>query len=399
MMRSAREAPKVCKIQQVPTSKGRRSPVAAMSSSPIRRSETVARTFAFCFLPFDLLFCFLVSAYGLLPTAFCFGRQPAAVEQDAPLPGDWAPELLDAILSSPNPDASEALYRAAFAAGPGIVPQLEAALKDDRTAEFAAQTLAFIGGGKALEVLAKLVEDPRDLDLRRFCYGALGEFESPEAGQALLKAVKRADAEPDRTVTEAAILALTVRSDMTLIPSLRQAQEKIKDIVIRDDLDNALEVIQMRARYLASPEGKSAGSSVEQAVRSYFIPALEPVSTSAASKSESLPQRSGASNEHAGSAKNTAGASPTVRSESGVKVSTQNLTFSPDKTRALARVVFEDPSAMANYDIVLQKRYGNWTVASVWLGSEVQKPEAAPNPDRSGPKRNPHAKPKPRGSP
>jgi hypothetical protein len=49
------------------------------------------------------------------------------------------------------------------------------------------------------------------------------------------------------------------------------------------------------------------------------------------------------------------------------------LAFSPDKTRALARVTFEDPSAVANYDMVLQKRYGEWFVASVWLGGEREK--------------------------
>jgi hypothetical protein len=36
-------------------------------------------------------------------------------------------------------------------------------------------------------------------------------------------------------------------------------------------------------------------------------------------------------------------------------------------------VVFEDPTALANYDIVLQKQLGNWTIASVWLGSETEK--------------------------
>ena len=46
-----------------------------------------------------------------------------------------------------------ALFHASFAAGPDLVPFLEASLKDDRTAEFAAQSLAFIGGDKALKIL------------------------------------------------------------------------------------------------------------------------------------------------------------------------------------------------------------------------------------------------------
>src|SRR5271157_522018 len=62
--------------------------------------------------------------------------QEAQQPDEVVLPGDWAPELLDAILSSPNADARDSLLDAAFAAGPALVPQLEAALKDDRTAEF-----------------------------------------------------------------------------------------------------------------------------------------------------------------------------------------------------------------------------------------------------------------------
>jgi hypothetical protein len=59
-------------------------------------------------------------------------------------------------------------------------------------------------------------------------------------------------------------------------------------------------------------------------------------------------------------------------------VEIQNLTFSPDRQRALAAVTFEDPSAVARYDFVLQKRLGNWVVASVWLGAETEKPGATP---------------------
>jgi len=36
-------------------------------------------------------------------------------------------------------------------------------------------------------------------------------------------------------------------------------------------------------------------------------------------------------------------------------------------------VVFQDPSALANYDMVLQKQYGDWIIASVWLGEETEK--------------------------
>ena len=130
--------------------------------------------------------------------------EPGSAENDeTPLPADWAPELLDAMLSSPNSEGRDALLDAAFAAGPAVVPQLEAALKDDRTVEFAAQSLAYVGGPKALAILSKLVSDPRDLDLRRFYYGALGEFQVPEAAKVLFYALERADEEPDRTVTEA----------------------------------------------------------------------------------------------------------------------------------------------------------------------------------------------------
>jgi hypothetical protein len=63
-----------------------------------------------------------------------------------------------------------------------------------------------------------------------------------------------------------------------------------------------------------------------------------------------------------------------------ISVDVRNVTFSPDRSRALARVVFEDPTAMAYYDFILQKRYGDWTIASVWLGPEVEKPGAKVTP-------------------
>lgn len=291
-------------------------------------------------------------------------------DDDAVIPGDWAPELLDAILSSPNPAARQALQDAAFAAGPGIVLQLEAALKDDRTAEFAAKSLALIGGNTALAILSKLVQDPRDLDLRRFFYGALGELRTPESTQILLNTLAGSDAEPDRTVTEAAIVALTIRPDLNLLSPLRQTETKIKDVVIHDDLDNAIQVIESRARYLDSPEGQSAGSSIERAVRTYFIPALEPSDT------PPRPVKPGAKNVRP---VKSAPARPPV-AQSDVSVEIHNLTFSPDKNRALAHVIFQDPLALANYDMVLQKTYGDWIIASVWLGEETEKAPQVPGP-------------------
>ena len=271
-----------------------------------------------------------------------------------PLPGDWAPELLDGILSSQNPAAGESLYDAAFAAGPGLIPQLQAALKDDRTAEFAAQALAFVGGDKAEQILEMLIADRRDLDLRRFYLGSLGEYPAPEIEQLLLNAVAKSDAEPDRTVTEAAIWALTVRSDPGLPAAIQRTESGIQDVVIRDDLDNARQVIQSRLKYLASSEGQNAGGSLEQAVRTYFIGALQ----------ESAPRpRGGAATSH------TAPESPAAA------VEVNQTVFSPDKTRALAHVTFQGSEASANYDIVLQKQIGDWKVVSVWEGAEPEEPE------------------------
>jgi hypothetical protein len=297
-------------------------------------------------------------------------ENPLAPEEQAEVapPSDWAAQLLDAIVSSPNPQAVQALHDASFAAGPAIVPYLEVSLKDDRTAEFAAQSLAYIGGEKALQALWALVADPRDLNLRRFYYSALAEFSAPEAIQTLLDVIKRSDTEPDRTVTEAAILALTVHSDPNLAAQLRKIEKEIQDVVIRADLENAIDIIELRARYLATPEGKSARSSIQNAVRSYFMPALQaappPPVPVAPSKT---------------TAKRITSPPPPL-----VKVDIQKLVFSPDKGRALAHVVFEDPTAQAFYDIVVQKQYGEWTVASVWLVEEVEKPQppAATKPRR-----------------
>jgi hypothetical protein len=290
---------------------------------------------------------------------------PAPDEADAPLRGDWGPELLDGILSSSNAEAQYALLRAAFAAGPSIVPQLTEALEDDRTAEFAAQSLAFIGGERALDTLWKLLSDTRDLNLRRFTYGALAEYDSPQATDVLFDVINKSDDEPDRTVTETAIIALTARTDPGVLARLHEAESKLQDVVIRDDLDNARAVVEARAKFLASPAGKNSNGSVESAVRTYFIPALEMPSAPPTSPASKIP---------AGKP-----AAPPARAERKpqVKVEVRDVTLSPDKNRALARVVFEDPTAQAYYDMVLQKRNGDWAIASVWLGPEVEKPEAA----------------------
>jgi len=270
-------------------------------------------------------------------------------------PGDWAPELLDAILTSSNSSAADSLYDAAFGAGPGIMPQLQAALRDDRTAEFAAQCLAYLGGEQAFKILAALINDSRNLDLRRFFLGSLGEYHTPEITRLLLDAVEKSDREPDRTVTEAAIWALTVRSDPALVPELRQAESKIQDVVIRDDVDNALHVIEARARYLASPEGKKSGGSIAEAVRAYFIAALESPTAPAA--------------------RGPAGPPTTPPQPPPAKAEVQRVTLTPDRNRTLAHVVFEDSEAIANYNIVLQKQLGDWVVVSVWVASQTEKPQ------------------------
>jgi HEAT repeat protein len=280
---------------------------------------------------------------------------PQAEASESPLPGDWAPELLYGIISSQNENANDELERAAFAAGPAIVPQLIAALKDDRTASFAAQELAYISDDKALEALAALVKDPRDLNLRLYYYGALGEFDDARATDVLLDAIAHSESEPDRSVTEAAILALTVHTDLGLVPKLKALQAKIKDPVIQDDLDNAMDVIQIRGKAMQSPEWKNAGASIEQTVRTYFLPALEPPpsDTKTPKAAEQVPP---------------------------VHVTVEHLVFSPDQSRALARVRFEVPDAVAGYDMVLQKKNGEWSLASVWLGNETERPVSSASP-------------------
>ena len=275
----------------------------------------------------------------------------------SPLPGDWAPELLDGILSSSNASAREALYDAAFAAGPDLIPQLEAALRDDRTAEFAAQCLAFFGGEKAMKTLATLVNDKRDLDLRRFYLGALGEYQDPDITKALIEAVAKSDAEPDRTVTEAAIWALSVRSDPNLPAQLQQAASHLEDFVIRDDVDNVRQVISSRARYLTSDEGRKAGGSIPEAIHTYFIAAVDP--------------SSGARRRPSGA---TAHAEPPEPLPAKTEIG--RVTFTPDSTRALAHVTLSDSEDSAHYDIVLEKEVGDWKVVSVWMNSETEKAES-----------------------
>jgi hypothetical protein len=335
----------------------------------------------------------LAACLGWLAVVPALAQQPAqlpadkpqappaqAAEPEAPLPGDWAPELLDGILSSPNSEAPYWLLRAAFAAGPAVVPQLAEALKDDRTAEFAAQSLAFIGGDQALRVLWKLLSDPRDLNLRRFTYGALAEYDAPEATNILFNVIDQSDKEPDRTVTETAVIALTVRTDSSLQARLALSEKKLEDVVIRDDLENARAVIEARAKYLATPEGKKSSGSIDAAVRTYFIPALEPLPGAGPATPSPAGKDVGQNGVRPAPGKiPTAPAAPPPQ----VTVEVRDITFSPDNSRARARVVFRDPSATAYYDFVLQKRSGNWTLASVWLGPEVASPQIGATPAKS----------------
>lgn len=297
---------------------------------------------------------------ALVITAFCFwqpGRlgaaspaAPVAQMRNELLSGDWSPQHLYSILSSSNPQARENLYRAAFSAGPAIIPKLQIALKDDRTATFAARTLAYIGGPKALAILAKLVNDPRNLDLRRFYYGALGGSDNPRDTEILLNKIRNSDHEPDRTVTRNAILALSISSNASLVAKLKQAEKEVTDPVIQDDINTAAAVIGLRAKYLASPAGQYSGSSVRQAIRTYFMPAIE----FSPGGSGGGPQ-----NMH-------------------IKIHVVNLTYSPEKTRVLAAVDFENPQAVAAYRMVVQKKAAGWKVVSVWLGSEHTRQASSP---------------------
>jgi hypothetical protein len=290
-----------------------------------------------------------------LPAALRSQSLPAAVarQRNQLLHEEWDPARLYAVLSSQDMRAIEDLYRAAFGAGPAIIPKLENALKDDRTAEFAAQTLAYLGGERPLAILSKLVNDPRDLDLRRFYYGALGAYRDPHDVEILLNQVRTSDHEPDREVTQNAILALSISSDAALVSRLRQAEKQVTDPVIQDDLQTAAMVVGLRARYGATSSAKDAASSVELAIRGYFMPALQA----------------------------TPGGVDAGQPPPGVEVNVRSRTSSPDKTRVLAAVDFENPEAVASYHMVLQKDQSGWKVASVWLGEEREKPQT-PDPQK-----------------
>ena len=289
-----------------------------------------------------------VAALALAFPAVMYSQSlPPAVAQERSelLNNQWDPAKLYAILTSQNPEAGENLYRAAFAAGPAIIPKLESALKDDRTAEFAAQTLAYFAEAKSMAILEKLLKDPRDLDLRRFYYGVLGGSADSRDIETLLNKVRSSDREPDRDVTRNAILALSISSDAALVARLHEAETQVTDPVIQDDIDTAAMVIELRAKYMATPAGKSAASSPEQAINSYFMPALQPPAGSDAQQN------------------------------AGVEVKVKNLTWWPDKSRVLAAVDFENPEAVASYHMVLQKNQSGWKVASVWLEDEREKPQ------------------------
>lgn len=295
----------------------------------------------------------LSPARNLFAAALPFGQETASQNSGEVAPDyAWAPALLYGIISSSSPEALNSLYDAAFVAGPAIVPQLEAALKDDRTAEFAAQCLAFIGGQEAFTALSKLVNDPRDLGLSRYYYGALGELDTPQVNDYLLGVIRNANSQPDRTVTEAAIIALTVHRATGLIPQLKQTEAKLTDPVIQDDLGNAISVIQSRGQYEATH--KDTGGSLQQALNFYFEPAFESSAAPTAVRA----------------ADHTAAKGQTQPPGSTAKVQIQHIEFSRDQTRALVRVSFEDEGVSENYRIVLQKKYGDWTVASVWLSMQ-----------------------------
>src|SRR3989442_13826003 len=106
-------------------------------------SEKVRRA-----LPRDPAFFGLFVAQCFVLTSTCFPQQqkPVTPEPESAegtvLPGDWGPELLDGILSSPNGEAADSLRRAAFPAGPAPLAHTHAALKGDRTPVSASSALA-----------------------------------------------------------------------------------------------------------------------------------------------------------------------------------------------------------------------------------------------------------------
>lgn len=70
------------------------------------------------FLPQVAALCLLLSACCSLPYAYSQDQpstpspatMPMAQEEEKPLPGDWAVELLDKLANSPNAEASDELY-------------------------------------------------------------------------------------------------------------------------------------------------------------------------------------------------------------------------------------------------------------------------------------------------
>ena len=305
---------------------------------------------SFCYYVFlVLIFGFLLMLSASAAGSFLnFVGPQGEVEEsyDEQSVGGWAVVLLDEILNVPNHSARYHLLRAGFAAGPLIFPHLEKALKDDRTAEFSAKLLAFMGSSRALRTLQSLVDDPRDLSLKRFFYGSIGEFNSPRTRRILLDVIRQADQELDPTVTEMAILALTVLADPSLIPFLKEAQDHTADPVIRDDIGNAIEVIQFRVSHLEKVRRESSnGLTLKQAVEAYFVADLL--------EDNSLEQEREVAE---------ADSSP-------FKIEIEDLTFTPNASRALARVRLHNPVAAAVYELVLQKRGSSWSVASAWAVS------------------------------
>ncbi|MGH9448782.1 MAG: hypothetical protein ACRD3O_24155, partial [Terriglobia bacterium] len=132
------------------------------------------------------------------------------------------------------------------------------------------------------------------------------------------------------------------------------AESKLTDPVIRDDLAGAISIIQERAHYLASRGGQDSGSSIEQAVRLYFLPAIHPPSASSRGSRQA----------------HIAPAETTIR--------IVHVELNPDRTRALARVIFEDSVEFAHYRMALEKAGKDWRVATVWLGSEEEEPVSQP---------------------
>ena len=141
--------------------------------------------------------------------------------------------------------------------------------------------------------------------------------------------LKNPTPEPDRTVTEAAVIALTVRTDPSILSRIDAAEKNLQDVVIHDDLDNARMVIAERAKYLATDRGKTAGGSIDSAVRTYFLPALEPPPQTPA-EPRPTPNFNGKKP-----------IAPAIRAPKLVtpivRVEVRSVTLSPDKNRALAR--------------------------------------------------------------